>query len=156
MPCASRARAMVGGMAADDDRPDPETPEAALATRGSPYPMSRLAPRFDLVDIASEIARANETVSMVASAKLDVIRKQILALQAEARAVLDEAARAAKLHGARCSFRKVPGHVYHLYRRGDDDLYFSMLSPDDWDGRPPHPFEGSFRLENDQTFTQIV
>src|SRR5262245_31758772 len=139
-----------------DDRPDPETPETALATRSAPYPMSRLAPRFDLVDIAAEIARANETVSMVASAKLDVIRKQILALQEEARAVLDEAARAAKLHGARCSFRKVPGRVYHLYRRGDDDLYFSMLSPDDWDGHPPHPFEGSFRLENDQTFTPIV
>lgn len=135
------------------DGPKPVNTETALTTRSTPYPMSRLSPRFDLVDIAGEIARANETVSMVASAKLDVIRKQILALQDEARAVLDEAARAARLHGARCNFRKIPGHVYHLYRRGADDLYFSMLSPDEWGGRPPHPYEGSYRLENDQSFT---
>jgi hypothetical protein len=69
--------------------------------------------------------------------------------------VLDEAARAARLHRARCNFRKVPGHVYHLYRRGEDDLYFSMLSPAEWGGHPPHPFEGSYRLENDQSFTRV-
>jgi hypothetical protein len=72
-----------------------------------------------------------------------------------ARAILDEAAAAAELHRARCSFRKVPGRVYHLYRRDPDELYFSMLSPDDWDGAPPHPFEGSYRLEVDQTFTRV-
>lgn len=138
-----------------DDRTDAEGSERALTTRAAPYPMSRLAPRFDLIDLAAEIARADETVSLIASAKLDLIRKQILALQEEARRVLDEAARAARLHRARCAFPKVPGHVYHLYRRGDDDRYFSMLSPDDWGGHPPHPFEGSYRLENDQTFTPV-
>lgn len=135
---------------------DDEPKETALTTRSTPYPMSRLAPRFDLVDLAAEIARADETVSMVASAKLDVIRKQILALQDEARAVLDEAAQAARLHRATCNFRKVPGRVYHLYRRAEDDLYFSMLSPAEWGGAPPHAFEGSYRLENDQSFTPIV
>jgi hypothetical protein len=140
-----------------EDRTDPPgaEPERALATRSAPYPMSRLAPRFDLVDIAAEIQRADETISVVTSSKLELIRKQILALQDEARAVLDEAARAAKLHRARCNFRKLPGHVYHLYRRGEDDLYFSMLSPDEWGGKPPHPYEGSYRLENDQSFTRM-
>ncbi len=135
-----------------DDSSDPEHP---LATRAIPYPASRLAPRFDLVDIAAEIARADQTVSVVASAKLDVIRKQILALQEEARAVLDEAARAARLHRAKCNFHKVPGHVYHLYQRAEGELYFSMISPTEWGGRPPHRFEGSYRLENDQSFTLL-
>ena len=124
-------------------------------TAPTPRAASARAPRFDLIDLAAEIARADETVSLVASAKLDLIRKQILALQEEARRVLDEAARAARLHRARCAFPKVPGHVYLLYRRGEDDRYFSMLSPDDWGGHPPHPFEGSYRLENDQTFTPV-
>jgi len=138
------------------DPPDPEAPsERALATRSAPYPMSRLAPRFDLVDIAAEIQRADATVSMVASARLELIRRQILALQEEARAVLDEAARAAELHRARCNFRKLPGNVYHLYRRGEDDRYFSMLSPEEWGGEPPHAYEGSYRLENDQSFTRV-
>jgi uncharacterized protein YdcH (DUF465 family) len=138
-----------------DQPDDTDKPETALTTRSAPYPMSRLAPRFDLIDVATEIARASETVSMVASAKLDMIRKQILALQDEARAVLDEAAEAARLHRARCNFRKIPGHVYHLYRRGEDDLYFSMLSPEEWGAAPPHAYEGSFRLENDQSFTRV-
>lgn len=140
--------------------PEPEdraevVPERALATRSAPYPMSRLAPRFDLVDIAGEIQRADATVSVVVSAKLDLIRKQILALQEEARAVLDDAAHAARLHRAHCNFRKMAGHVYHLYRRDEEDLYFSMLSPDEWRGKPPHAYEGSYRLENDQSFTRI-
>jgi len=117
--------------------------------------MSRLAPRFELVDLAAEIARADETVTLVASARLDVIRQQIVALQEQARVVLDEAARAARLHRARCNFRKVPGRVYHLYRRDDGELYFSMLAPEDWSGAPPHAFEGSYRLEADQTYTRV-
>jgi len=138
-----------------DDPADPKVPDATLATRSTPYPMSRLAPRFELVDLAAEIARADETVTLVASARLDVIRQQIVALQEQARVVLDEAARAARLHRARCNFRKVPGRVYHLYRRDDGERYFSMLAPEDWSGAPPHAFEGSYRLEADQTYTRV-
>ena len=32
-------------------------------------------------------------------------------------------------------------------------LYFSMLSPAEWGGRAPHPFEGSYRLEADMSWT---
>jgi hypothetical protein len=113
--------------------------------------MSRLAPRFQLVDLAEEIARADATISLVTSSKLEIIREQIVALQEKARAILEEAAFAAKLHRARCNFRKVPGDVY---RRGPE-LYFSMLSPEEWGDAPPHPFEGSYRLEPDQTFTRV-
>ena len=133
----------------------PKETAITLHTKDAPYPLSRLAPRYELVDLAQEIARADETVSMVASAKLEVIRRQIQALQDEARRVLTEAERAANLHRARCSFHKVPGHVYHLYRRDDGERYFSMLSPAEWGTRPPHAYEGSFRLENDQTFTPL-
>lgn len=135
--------------------PEHDTPETKLTTRAAPYPMSRLAPRFDLVDLAAEIARADETISMVTHAKLELLRRQILALQEQARAILEEAAEAQRLHHARCNFRKVPGRVYHLYRRDDDHLYFSMLSPEDWAGAPPHRFEGSYRLENDQSYTRV-
>ncbi|MFW6202006.1 MAG: DUF2452 domain-containing protein, partial [Gemmatimonadota bacterium] len=43
--------------------------------------------------------------------------------------------------------------VYHLYRKDDDTLYFSMLSPDDWGGEPPHAHEGSYRLGADMSWT---
>ncbi|HVY46403.1 MAG TPA: DUF2452 domain-containing protein [Minicystis sp.] len=127
----------------------------ALSTRAATHPTSRLAPRFELVDLAKEIERADATLGLVVGAKLDAIREQMLALKEQARAILEEAERAARLHRARCNFQKAPGRVYHLYRRPDGELYFSMLSPDDWRGAPPHAFEGSYRLEPDQTFTRV-
>ena len=92
---------------------------------------------------------------MVVGAKLEVIRDQMRALQEEARRLLDEARISARLHRAHCSFRKIPGRVYHLYRRSEDDLYFSMLSPEEWGGSPPHAFEGSYRLEVDMSWTPM-
>lgn len=121
--------------------------------RTSPYPVSRLAPVHDLVDVAKEIANADRTIGTVVGSKLDVIARQIRALQEEARTILDDAKRDLDLHRAECSFTKRAGALYHLYERSNGRLYFSMLSPDDWAGAPPHPFRGTFRLEADQSWT---
>lgn len=123
--------------------------------RTSPYPVSRLAPAHDLVDVAREIATADQAIGSVVGGKLEVIARQIRALQDEAQALLSAARRDLELHRAECSFVKRPGSIYHLYRRGDARLYFSMLSPDDWGGAPPHPYEGSYRLESDRSWTPV-
>ena len=57
------------------------------------------------------------------------------------------------LNHARCGFRKVPGRSYHLYRQGDGGLAFSLLSPEDWGGRPPQEYLGSYRLQADLSWT---
>ena len=120
--------------------------------RTSPYPLSRLSAPHDLVDVAREIQKADEIIGAVTSGKLALIAEQIRLLQEQARAVIDEARRDVDLHRAACAFRKRPGAVYHLYRKADDSLYFSMLSPEDWRGEPPDAFEGSHVLGVDQTF----
>ena len=144
-------------MAADDDeqlvRHGGDRHEGPART--SPYPVSRLAPAHDLVDAARQIAEADQMIGTVTHAKLEVIAKQIRVLQEEARKILDDARVNAELHRASCSFRRTIGHVYHLYRRADGQLYFSMLHPDEWKGRPPHDFEGSYRLEADMSWTPI-
>lgn len=124
-------------------------------SRTSPYPTSRLAPPHDLVDVAREIQKADAILAAVTAGKLQQIAEQIRALQAQAQAVLEAARRDAELHRARCNFQKRPGKIYHLYRDANGQLYFSMLSPEDWRGAPPDPFEGSYRLEVDQTWTPI-
>jgi hypothetical protein len=121
----------------------------------SPYPLSRLAPTFDLVDVAREIQKADAALGNVTVAKLRTIAEQIRALQAQAAEVLEDARRASALHHAICRFQKRPGHVYHLYRRADGARYFSMLSPAEW-GNAPDAFEGSFRLEADMTWTPLA
>jgi Protein of unknown function (DUF2452) len=140
-------------MASDHDSKEPEAERAS--GRAMMYPTSRLGAKIELVDLAREIEKADETIGLVVSGKLDTIREQMRALQDQARRLLEEARDAARLHRAACNFKKTPGKVYHLYRRGGGELYFSMLSPEDWRGSPPHPFEGSYRLEADLSFSLV-
>lgn len=119
----------------------------------SPYPVSRLAPAFDLVDVAKEIQQADAMLGAVVGNQLEVIVEQIRSLQGQARDILDRAQRDADLHRAECQFQRRPGHVYHLYERDDGSLYFSMVAPTEWGGAPPHPPRGSYRLEADMSWT---
>ncbi len=117
----------------------------------SPYPVSRLAPAIDLVDLVQQIERADQLLATGVNSKLEVIAEQIRGLQQRAREILATAQRDAELHRVSCQFVRRPGKVYHLYR-GDEGPYFSLLSPEDWRGTPPHPFDGSYQLRPDMTW----
>lgn len=121
--------------------------------RSSPYPVSRLAPVFDTGELAAEVAKAEQMLSARTGAKLRVIADQIESLQREARKILADAREEQALTHARCAFKRIPGRLYHLYRKPDGQAFFSMLSPQDWGGRPPHAFLGSYRLEADYSWT---
>jgi len=121
--------------------------------RSAPYPVSRLGASVDLVDLAQQIATADSHINTRVSAKLQLIADQIRHLQDEARDALATAQRDQELHQAQCNFKRIPGKSYHLYRRADESRYFSMLGPDEWGSSPPHQFEGSYRLENDMSWT---
>lgn len=139
-------------MSADgDDAKKPSIHQGA--DHSAPYPVSRLAPSFGLVDLAREIEQADQRVSSRLGSQLQVIADQVKALQAQAREILEQARNDQRLHHARCAFRRIPGHTYHLYEEADGTLAFSMLAPDDWGGKPPKPYIGSYRLENDMSWT---
>ena len=135
----------------EPDRPTPILHQGA--DHSAPYPVSRLAPSFRLVELAREIEQADQMVNQRVGAQLQVIADQVKALQAQAREILDQAREDQRLNHARCSFRRIPGKVYHLYQEPDGSAAFSMLSPSDWRGEPPKPFLGSYRLENDMRWT---
>jgi hypothetical protein len=146
------------------DKPQPmDEPPPAIdpgryegAEHAAPYPLSRTAPSFDLVDIAAQIQRADETLAMVTGGKLGLIADQIARLQEQARALLEKARRDADLHRASCAFEKRPGGIYHLYRRNEDgQLWLSRLAPDEWVTPQPQSFEGTYRLELDMGFTRL-
>lgn len=137
---------------------DPEATGASLTrsdNRLATHPTSRLSARIDLVDVAAEIARADESIATATNARLEVIAEQIRALQDKARAILDDARESVELHRARCNFVRRPGSTYHLYERTGGELYFSLLAPSDWSGTPPHPYRGSYRLEPDLRWTRV-
>lgn len=132
-----------------NDSKDDEPRADMISTKSVPYPTSRLAARIELVDMAREIEKADEALGLVVGAKLEVLRDQMRALQEQARKLLEEAQASALLQRAKCNFKKIPGKTYHLYRKSDGDHYFSMLSPDEWGGSPPHAFEGSYKVDID-------
>lgn len=105
--------------------------------------------------MAEEIAAADAVLSAVVGVELETIARQIRSLQEQAAAALRRAQRDAALHRAECRFRKLPGRVYHLYQSPGDRPYFSLLSPEDWGGAPPHAFQGSYRLEADMRWTPL-
>lgn len=123
--------------------------------RASPYPTHRLAGEVSLVDTAREIERAHESIARQTHAQLGLIAEQIRHLQEQAKRIVAEADENLKLHQARCSFRRLPGQAYHLYQK-DSVTFFSLLSPDDYGGAPPHHYLGTYRLESDDSFTLLI
>lgn len=138
----------------DEAKGKPEKHEGPAST--SPYPMNRLSPRHDLVDLARELEKADAMLKATVGGKLETIVEQMRALRAQAERLLVEADRNARLHRAECRLQKRPGGVYHVYRRPNGTLYFSLLSPEEWGHAPPHAFEGSYRLEADMSFTPLA
>jgi hypothetical protein len=120
----------------------------------SPYPVSRLAPPHDLVDVARQIQEADQLLGTVAHARLSTIAAQMAALKAEAARILEETRASLDLHRARCSFVKRPGHVYHAYRR-DTETWLSMIGPDEWGDDVVREHLGTYRLELDQRWTRL-
>ncbi len=124
----------------------------------APYPVSRMAPAVELVDMAREIAEADRMLGNVSHGKLTQIAEQIRALQQQAHEVLERSLRDQQLHRARCNFQRKPGAVYHLYRGTDGLEQFSMLSPAEWGPGAqgaPGEFLGSYRLESDMSWSRV-
>lgn len=117
--------------------------------------MSRLAPAFHAPDLRDQVSRVEAMLSARTSAKLGLIADQIRQLQDSARAILQDAEQEQALHQAQCAFERKPGQVYHLYRKHSGTTFWSMLSPQDWRGQPPHTFAGSYRLEADYAWTRL-
>lgn len=124
--------------------------------RSSPYPLSRLSAPFAPLDQTAAVEEAAKILGAVAHARLLSIQKQILHLQQEAQQIIETAEEDVRLHTASCAFSKKAGQIYHLYHRGPgpDDNYFSLLSPDEW-GVSPHPYIGSYKLENDFSWSKV-
>ncbi len=121
----------------------------------APYPVSRMAPAIELVDLAREIASADAQLANRASAKLEVIAAQIRALQEAARQVLEQTRHDQQLHRTQCNFKRTPGRIYHLYERSDGTQLFSLLAPEEWRDTAPYRFLASYRLENDMSWTPV-
>lgn len=130
-------------------------PQTSLSHKASEYPTNRLNAPFEPIDQSQAIVEADRMLGVVAGGKLKIIHEQIEYLKNKARDIITTAERDMQLNRVSCSFEKRAGHTYHLYERGEEDLYFSMLSPEEWGGNPPHRFIGSYKYEADCTWSEV-
>ena len=121
----------------------------------SPYPVSRLAPSIELVELAKEVSAADDLLTVQATAKLRLLAEQMEQLRASARLILTETREHQELHRAQCGFSKKVGRSYHLYRKRSGSLLFSLVDPSEWGSNPPFEFVGTYRLELDKTWKKI-
>jgi hypothetical protein len=141
----------------DSERPKQSSQQQPYQgpSRAAPYALSRLSGKVSLTDVAREIEQADQWIASTTSAQLGVIAEQIAALREKAQQVLEQARTNAELHRAEARFTRIAGRTYHLYERGEQARYWSLLSPEDWNGAPPDRFLGSYRLESDQSWTPV-
>lgn len=107
---------------------------------------------LDQIQLQSNIEHTKSTSSSYA--KLSIIFDQIKILHNMANDIIQHSELNNTLHSADCKFQKTPGNTYHFYTK-DNSLYCSLLSPDDWRGKPPHTHFGSFLLQHDFLFYKI-
>ena len=124
----------------------------------SPYPVSRQSPAIELVELAKEVAEADDLLSVQAVGKLRMLAEQIEDLQEKAQEILADTRRNQQLHRIPCGVKKRVGEIYYLYRRSDKTMIFSIVSPQEWGeqrGESGLSFLGSYRLEADRSFTVV-
>ena len=111
---------------------------------------------YVLVELASQIATADQFTRSTAGAKLSVIAEQVRFLQDQARKVLEEARLSSLISHTACNFKKIPGKFYYIYKqRGNTDKEFlSMISPQEW-GKAGPEFVAGYRPEFDMSWTRL-
>eukprot|EP00095_Tigriopus_kingsejongensis_P007419 maker-scaffold955_size76929-snap-gene-0.15 protein:Tk07419 transcript:maker-scaffold955_size76929-snap-gene-0.15-mRNA-1 annotation:"c1orf50 homolog" len=110
--------------------------------------------QFHLVELATEIQKADQFTRATAGSKLSVIAEQVRFLQEQAQKVLEDAQQNAELNHIACNFKKIPGKTYHVYKKPDINgkKYMSMISPQEWGANCPE-FVAAYKLEYDMTWT---
>lgn len=132
-----------------------EKKNSVLVSETSLEKKNKLYNPQDIIELIEHNKNADSHISAVTTAKLELIAKQINYLQLEAHNIIKEAEENIFLTRAKCNFKRLPNHIYHLYKKENDEYYFSMLSPKEWNQKNPHNFIGSYKLEKDMSWTNI-
>lgn len=121
--------------------------------QASPYPLQRISPTIDATLAKSETYIT--TISSALKIRLQMINDQIKHLERTAEMLIEEAQLNAQLHTIPCSIAKRPGQVYHVFRREDDSVFMSIISPQEWGDSFHLQHVGSYRLESDMSWKEI-
>lgn len=85
--------------------------------------------------------------------KLKILFKQMENIKREIEEVVKESVEVEKLEKIKCNFKKIPGKNYYLYQNPDEEYFFSMLSPKEWNSK--NNFIDEYFYDYDHTFQKV-
>ena len=85
--------------------------------------------------------------------KLKILFKQLENIKREIEEVVKESVEVEKLEKIKCNFKKIPGKNYYLYQNPDEEFFFSMLSPKEWNSK--NNFIDEYFYDYDHTFQKV-
>lgn len=85
--------------------------------------------------------------------KLKVLFKQMENIKKEIEEIVKESIETENLEKINCNFKKIPGKNYFLYQKPDNEFFFSMLSPKEWNSN--NIFINEYFYDYDHTFQKI-
>ena len=85
--------------------------------------------------------------------KLKVLFKQMENIKKEIEEIVQESIETEELEKINCNFKKITGKNYFLYQRPNNELFFSILSPKEWNSK--NLFINEYFYDYDHTFQKI-
>lgn len=110
---------------------------------------------YEIAELDEFTATVDSRLKQTVMTKIITISDQMRFLRQQLVNAVQEAQESSALNHTPCNFRKVPGNVYYLYQRPSEQNYFSLLSPSDWNEKPPHQFCGSYLYDHDFTWKKL-
>ena len=85
--------------------------------------------------------------------KLKVLFKQMDNIKKEIEEIVKESVETEELEKVNCNFKKIAGKNYFLYQRPNNELFFSILSPKEWNTK--NLFINEYFYDYDHTFQKV-
>ena len=85
--------------------------------------------------------------------KLKILFKQMENIKKDIQEIVNESIETEILENIKCSFKKVCGNIYYLYKNEKQELFFSILSPKEWNSN--NIFVNQYFYDFDHTFQKI-
>lgn len=85
--------------------------------------------------------------------KLKVLFKQLNNIKNEIEEIVQETIETENLEQIKCNFKKIPGNDYYLYQKPNQDLFFSIISPEEWCTK--NIFMGKYFYDYDLTLQKV-
>ena len=84
---------------------------------------------------------------------MKVLFKQMENIKREIEEVVKESIETENLEKIKCNFKKIPGKNYYLYQKPNNELFFSMLSPKEWNSN--NNFIDEYFYDYDHTLQKV-